>query len=63
MRYKEEQSPDDAKRMEEHTAEEAEQLAKDQARRKAYVVSEQVIAEDLKAKRTRESEKQKRGLL
>lgn len=57
MIYKEEQSPDEAKRREKRTAEKAEQLAKDQERRKAYLASEQAIAEDSKARNTRESEK------
>jgi len=57
MSYNEGQSQDEAKRMEKHIAEEAEQLAKDQARRKAYLESEQAIADDLKARRIREAEK------
>ena len=44
-------------------AEEAKQPAKDQAGRKANFAKEQAIAEALKARRTRESERQKRGLL
>ena len=57
MSYKDDQSQDEAKRMEKHITEEAEQLAKNQARRKAYLESQQAIEEDLKARRTREAQK------
>ncbi|OGO05445.1 MAG: hypothetical protein A2Y91_07125 [Chloroflexi bacterium RBG_13_54_8] len=57
MRDEEEQSPIEAKRVGEHIAEEAEQLAKDQARRKAYLASEQAIEKELKARGTKRSEK------
>ena len=51
MRDKEEQSPKETKRVEKRAAEEAEQLGKDQARRKAYLASEQAITEAQEARR------------
>ena len=46
----EEQSPKDARRLEKRAAEEAERLAKEQERGKAYLAREQVIEEAQKGK-------------
>jgi hypothetical protein len=58
MRNQEEQSLKEAKRAEKHTAEQAEQLAKDQVRKKAYLIREEAIEKASKARKTKRTEKQ-----
>ena len=57
MTDQEEQSLKEAKRAEKRTAEEIEQSAIDQARRKANLAREQVIEEDQKEKETKRAGK------
>jgi hypothetical protein len=53
-----EQSLKEAKRAEKRTAEEYGQLAKDQARKKAYLLREEAIEKASKARKTKRTEKQ-----
>ena len=57
MTDQEEQSLKEAKRKEKRAVEEIEQLAKDQARRKANLAREQAIEEDQKVRKTKQTEK------
>jgi hypothetical protein len=54
MTDQEKQSLNEAKRREKRAAEEIEQLAREQARRKAYLAREQVIEKDQKKSRPSE---------
>ena len=58
MRDQEEQPLNEAKRKEKRAAEEAEQLAKDHARRKANLVREEAIEDDQKKRGIKRAEKQ-----
>ena len=58
MTDQEEQSPKEAKRKEKRAVEEIEQLAKDQARRKANLDREQAHEKDLTERQTKQSEEQ-----
>ena len=57
MSDQEEQSLKEAKRAGKRAAEEAEQLTKDQARKKAYLVREEAIEKASKARKTKRTEK------
>ncbi len=57
MTDQEEQSLKEAKRKEKRATEENEQLARDQARRKANLAREQTIEKDLKERKTKQAEK------
>jgi len=57
MRDQEEQSLKEAKRAGKRTTEEAEQLAKDQVRKKAYLIKEEAIEKASKASKTKRMEK------
>ena len=58
MRDQEEQSLKEARRVEKRVAEEADQLAKDQVRKKAYLTREEAIEKALIARKTKRTEKQ-----
>ena len=61
MGNQEEQSLKEAKRVKKRAAEEAERLARDQERKKAYLSSEKAIEEAQKEKETKRLEKRAAG--